>query len=454
VRRLRPALLVGAVVVALSAAVSATASASASTRTPKPHAPATSRPTGRATPGPVTAGQLLAGVRDCAPVSDGRYAMAEGGRAHVPVCRTGSAYFWTSDMAIDCDGEVTDQCNGDTDSTFSEGTNFLTSTGDYFTADTTHYFVIPLPSDRFDYRNAGIKPGNVGAVIYDNKLVYAVFADLGPRNIIGEASYATADDLGVETDPSIGGTAGPVTFIVFPGVVPDPVEDNSVIDRVGEAAARSFLGMHGSDPKPTHAPTHPPAPTHPATPSRAHTHAPTPAPTHTRASHPSPSPTRAHASHPGPTPRPTRSPSPSPSPTRSPAPAVLGVGPMTGLDDGCVDVEDAKSVNGTKIQLYGCNSGPQQTWTVRRDGTLRSVGKCLGVHDAATTDGAKVEIHSCDGSAAQRWNRRGDQLVNAKSGKCLDVTARSSDPGTPLQIWTCTDAANQKWHLPSTQPSP
>ncbi|GAA5189469.1 hypothetical protein GCM10023322_42380 [Rugosimonospora acidiphila] len=203
---------------------------------------------GRGAPGVPTAAQLLAKTRDCDPVSRGRYAMREGGRKKVAVCQTDSVYYWTSDMAIDCDGVPTDECNPDTDSSFSEGTNFETSTGDYFTADLTRYFVIPLPSYRFDYEEAGIEPGCVAAVIYQNQVVYAVFADLGPADIIGEASYATAEALGVETDPSVGGTAGPVTFIVFPDAVPDPVEENSVITRVGMAAARSFLGT--SEPAP------------------------------------------------------------------------------------------------------------------------------------------------------------------------------------------------------------
>lgn len=231
--------------------------------------------------GDPTASQLLAMTRSCDEVSDAKYAMREGGRARISVCKKKSAYFWTSDMAIDCDGERTDACNPDTDSTFSEGTNFKTSTGEYFTADVTQYFVIPLPSYRFDYRDAGIKPGNVGAVIYNNKLVYAVLADLGPADSIGEASYATAKALGVETDPSIGGTAGPVTFIVFPGVVPDPVEKNAVITRVGTAAARSFLGMSdpGAPGNPGPAPARASTPKPSAPPAEAQKHGPAPEPT-------------------------------------------------------------------------------------------------------------------------------------------------------------------------------
>jgi hypothetical protein len=41
--------------------------------------------------------------------------------------------------------------------------------------------------------------------------------------------------------PNNGGTPGPVTYIVFPGQVPSPVEVNSAIDAKGAAAATAFV---------------------------------------------------------------------------------------------------------------------------------------------------------------------------------------------------------------------
>ncbi|SEF88149.1 chitosanase of glycosyl hydrolase group 75 [Actinacidiphila yanglinensis] len=106
--------------------------------------------------------------------------------------------------------------------------------------------MIPLPSSRFSYEDAGISPGSVAAVVYNGKVVYAVFADEGPGNIIGEGSYALATALGIDPDPDTGGTDGPVTFIVFPGQVPDPVENNTAIDSVGSAAATAWVGDSAS----------------------------------------------------------------------------------------------------------------------------------------------------------------------------------------------------------------
>ncbi|MFI7600345.1 glycoside hydrolase family 75 protein [Actinoplanes sp. NPDC049681] len=194
----------------------------------------------RAASGP-SASQLLAKVSSCTVVSHGKYATDDEASSTVNICKKGSAYFWKADMDIDCDGVRTSNCNEDTDPWYQDQTSFETSRGRSFQADSTHYFVIPLPSSRFNYSSAGIKPGSVAAVIYNNKVVYAVFADEGPSNIIGEASYATARALGINANPENGGVDNGVTYIVFPGSVPSPVESNSAIDSKGAAAATAFV---------------------------------------------------------------------------------------------------------------------------------------------------------------------------------------------------------------------
>ncbi|MEV6007732.1 ricin-type beta-trefoil lectin domain protein [Streptomyces sp. NPDC051976] len=335
-----------------------------------------------------TAGQLLAKTQTCDPASNGKYATDEGGSPTVSICRSGSAYFWTSDMDVDCDGITTSRCNGSTDPAYFDETSFQTSTGQFFTADVTHYYVIPLPSSRFDYQAAGIGPGSVAAVVYNGKVVYAVFADEGPDDIIGEASYATAQALGIDPNPATGGTEGPVTFIVFPNNVPNPVEDNAAIDAVGSSAATSWVGSGG--------PTTAPPSTPPTTP---------PGGTHT--------------------------------------------GQIVGYGSKCVDIAGASSANGSAVQLFGCNGTSAQQWTVGGDSTLRALGKCMDVSGAGTANGTKVQLYDCNGSNAQKWTRSGSTLVNAGSGKCLDATGPSSADGTRLQIWSCSGGANQKWTLPA-----
>ncbi len=195
-----------------------------------------------------TAAQLLARVKaGCSVVSKGKYKTDDDSKtAIVSICKAGKSYVWNADMDVDCDGIKTSHCNSKTDCCFQPQTSFTTSKGKSFQSDLTHYYVIPLPSSRFSYTKAGIKPGSVAAIIYKTKVLYAVFADEGPSNIIGEASYATNRDLGLSPNPKTGGidctgSSCPITYIVFPGVVPSPVESNSAIDAKGVAAANAFI---------------------------------------------------------------------------------------------------------------------------------------------------------------------------------------------------------------------
>jgi hypothetical protein len=195
-----------------------------------------------------SASQLIARVKKgCSTVSKNKYKTDEDSKsAIVSICKAGKSYVWNADMDIDCDGVASTHCNHKTDPWYQGQTSFTTSKGKSYSSETTHYYVIPLPSRSFNYMTSGIKAGSVAAIIYNNRVVYAVFADEGPSNIIGEASYATARDLGIPDDPKNGGidcsgTRCPVWYIVFPGVIPSPVELNSAITTTGMAAALAFI---------------------------------------------------------------------------------------------------------------------------------------------------------------------------------------------------------------------
>jgi gluconolactonase len=129
-------------------------------------------------------------------------------------------------------------------------------------------------------------------------------------------------------------------------------------------------------------------------------------------------------------------------------------GRITGIGGKCVDVTGGSSTNGTRLQLWTCNGGAAQRWSVGTDGSIAALGKCLDVAGAATNDGARVQIYDCNGIGAQQWTASAGHLVNRGSGKCLDATGRSSANGTPLQIWTCGTGTNQQWTLPAPQSTP
>jgi Fungal chitosanase of glycosyl hydrolase group 75/Carbohydrate binding module (family 35)/Carbohydrate binding module (family 6) len=190
-----------------------------------------------------TAAQLLSKVTSCTQISNGKYKTdSDVSSATIPVCQKTGAVFWQADMDIDCDGVRTTQCNETTDCCFQPDTFCHSSTDSPLNAAGLPYVVVPSPSSIWDYRNYSIGCGTVVAVIYNNQVEYAVVGDTGPTNIIGEASYKTASDLGINPDPSNGGTDSGVTYIVFQGSQRvSPIESHSAAVTLGEQLATTFV---------------------------------------------------------------------------------------------------------------------------------------------------------------------------------------------------------------------
>jgi hypothetical protein len=191
--------------------------------------------------GDVRAADLLAKVRDCTPVSRGRYRSDDGERATIPVCGTKEAVFWKADMDIDCDGQAGARCNARTDPLFSSMTAFQQSDGRYLNAEQLPYIVVPAASALWNHRDHGVRGGSVAVVVYRDRVQYAVVGDVGPHDIIGEASYATAKGLGIRTDPRGGGTGAGVTYIVFKDSRVKPIEDHAAAVETGQRLARLFV---------------------------------------------------------------------------------------------------------------------------------------------------------------------------------------------------------------------
>ena len=105
------------------------------------------------------------------------------------------------------------------------------------------YIVVPSTSSIWNYTSSGVHGASVAAVIYQGKVVYAVVGDTGPTQIIGEGSYALAVALGIDPDPSSGGTDSGVTFIVFSGngSIVKPIENHGNATTLGQTLARQFI---------------------------------------------------------------------------------------------------------------------------------------------------------------------------------------------------------------------
>ncbi|NLU71716.1 hypothetical protein HCC61_03270 [Streptomyces sp. HNM0575] len=194
--------------------------------------------------GSVSAADLLAKVKDCKQISNGKYKTDEEGSASIPVCDTDSAVFWKGDMDIDCDGVETEQCNKDADPAYQDDTAFHTSDDQPLNAEKMPYVVVPSKSDIWNFADSGIKGGGIVAVISGDKVTYAAVGDTGPEEIIGEASYATADSLGIDPDPATGGAESGVTYIAFKNSKTDAIEDHAKTVELGDKLAKDFVGAN------------------------------------------------------------------------------------------------------------------------------------------------------------------------------------------------------------------
>ncbi|MEU0603957.1 glycoside hydrolase family 75 protein [Streptomyces sp. NPDC006393] len=191
--------------------------------------------------GSVGAADLLAKVTSCQQISSGTYKTDDGTSATVPVCGKNGAVFWKADMDIDCDGQRTTDCNETRDPWFQNDTAFHQSDGLPLKAESLPFVVVPGTSTIWNYTSAGIKGGGVVAVVYGNKVEYAVVGDTGPSKIIGEASYATAKALGIDPDPATGGADSGVTYILFKNSQVSPIENHGAAVTLGEQLAKQFL---------------------------------------------------------------------------------------------------------------------------------------------------------------------------------------------------------------------
>ncbi len=190
-----------------------------------------------------TAQQLKDKTAGCpTQLSNGKYAQDSGVARTIAVCKTGAAVHWTADFDIDCDGQRTTQCNENTDPYFQPNTSWNQSDGRPLNSAGLPFIVVPLSSSIWNFTTAGIGGATVAAVVYQDKVAYAVVDDQGPTGIIGEGSYKLAQQLGINPHPSTGGVSGAVaTFILFPGVKSVPIENQVDALSKGQAAATSFV---------------------------------------------------------------------------------------------------------------------------------------------------------------------------------------------------------------------
>ncbi|MBQ1070285.1 MULTISPECIES: RICIN domain-containing protein [Micromonospora] len=154
-------------------------------------------------------------------------------------------------------------------------------------------------------------------------------------------------------------------------------------------------------------------------------------------------------------PTPSSSPSPSAAPT-TPAAPVATPKVLRGVPSGrCLGVTGDEA-EGAQAALADCTGGPEQQWVVTpvtNDTYLlvnAASSKCLDVNEAKTDDGTDVQQWSCNGQANQQWRfqQAGDGvalLVAVHSGKCAQVDDAGTEPGRELEQAPCSGAPEQQW---------
>jgi glycosyl hydrolase group 75 (putative chitosanase)/SH3 domain-containing protein len=192
--------------------------------------------------GPVTAADLLAVAQNCKQLAGTTKFRSDSGTSQtIPVCGLSGAVWWKSDLDVDCDGGQSSACKNDPD--YQSGTAASDSKGKALNASTLPYVVIPQSSNGFNYKTAGLKMGSVVAVIYGGKVAYGILGDVGPAGVIGEASYAMAQQLGLNPSPTSGGAESGVTYVAFTGAsaVVSKNEDHAQAVTLGQAAANKVI---------------------------------------------------------------------------------------------------------------------------------------------------------------------------------------------------------------------
>lgn len=71
---------------------------------------------------------------------------------------------------------------------------------------------------------------------------------------------------------------------------------------------------------------------------------------------------------------------------------------------------------------------------------------CLDVSGRSTTPGAVVQIYSCNGGTNQKWTLNANgTITGVRSGLCLDVVGAGTANSTLVGMWTCNGQTNQTW---------
>jgi hypothetical protein len=131
------------------------------------------------------------------------------------------------------------------------------------------------------------------------------------------------------------------------------------------------------------------------------------------------------------------------------------------LSGKCLDVDGARTANGTNIQQWTCHSGGAQSFRVDDlgGGKIRLVNphsnKCVDVDGEGTANGTNIQLWTCTGGVSQSFVLEDmgggyTHLRNPHSDKCVDVDGARNEDGTNVQLWSCNPSITssaQAWRF-------
>jgi O-glycosyl hydrolase len=135
----------------------------------------------------------------------------------------------------------------------------------------------------------------------------------------------------------------------------------------------------------------------------------------------------------------------------SPGSGGVSAQELVGSQSGkCLDVPGQSTANGTQLEIYTCNAGSNQEYTLQPNGEITVYGgsDCLDADNQGKTAGTIVDIYACNGGTNQLWQVHPDgSVTNDESGLCLDAVGQGTANGTKIDLWTCNCGTNQQWAL-------
>jgi len=139
------------------------------------------------------------------------------------------------------------------------------------------------------------------------------------------------------------------------------------------------------------------------------------------------------------------------------AAGITGTGTLQ-IEGKCLDLPGWQTAAGTPVNIYDCNGGTNQVWTLDANGTIHpsfDSTKCLDLPNGQTTNGTPIHIYDCNGGSNQQWTLGGDGKLQGVGGKCVDNPGWETTNGTPFQYFDCNGGVNQSFTLgpPNTPPT-